>query len=668
MLYRNEKAVAHTGARSQESVPILIPRPKSADFSGETFLLPYAGRIVEYEECGDSTNVYARQLADDIEQATGIAWDIAKGRSWRAIITLRINAAIAAQGYHLRIASDGIIVEGGDEEGLRNGVQTLRQVIRQFAPVMPVGDIEDLPDYTTRSYYLDVTRGRVPTMQWLKEWADRLCLYKYNQLQLYIEHTFMFDGMSETWRGTSPLTPTHIMEFDEYCAARGIELVPSMSTFGHHYMALRTKELRGLSEFPQDADRRYSFVERMEHHTLNVTDDEAFAFSTRLIEQYLELFRTKKFNICADETFDLGKGASKALADEIGVGTMYAQYVTRLCEYLSERGREPMMWGDIAVQMPQILPRLPKNVTLLNWQYDAAVTEEKVRLVAQSGARQIVCPAVQCWNSLLPRLDDAWHNISRMALYGAQYGAVGILITDWGDYGHVNDPHMAVPGMIYGAQCSWNAASSDDDADAMNAAVSTLEYGDASGMMLSALAKTTREVSFGWDDAVRYVELDAGNGMLNTDVLHSIWNLKDEQRAWLRDSDMLAQARERYLIAFANRIGRAESANAALDGIERRTCAALAGARGEHAMMMRALRIAFAGQRLLNLTGLHLLQQVDVATGLDDDADGGITDIELARALEMWGEQYATAWRSVSEESELRRVLSTVWRCADALR
>ena len=46
---------------------------------------------------------------------------------------------------------------------------------------------------------------------------------------------------------------------------------------------------------------------------------------------------------------------------------MYADFVSQLCRHLSERGREPMFWGDIAVEMPQILGLLPDNVTLLNW-------------------------------------------------------------------------------------------------------------------------------------------------------------------------------------------------------------------------------------------------------------------------------------------------------------
>lgn len=71
----------------------------------------------------------------------------------------------------------------------------------------------------------------------------------------------------------NPLTPADTLEFDQYCANLGIELVPSVSTFGHQYVAMRTQELRELGEFPEDADRPFSFIERMRHHTLNVADD-----------------------------------------------------------------------------------------------------------------------------------------------------------------------------------------------------------------------------------------------------------------------------------------------------------------------------------------------------------------------------------------------------------
>ena len=252
----------------------LIPEPQSVTLNGDAadsddagapvpVALPLVGRISEDRDIDDIAGVFPTQLADDIEAATGLRWDIASDvmvaglpapnaatahpvppytSCWKSFITLRLDpSSLEPQEYRLTIASSGIDVVGGDTEGVRNGVQTLRQIIRQCAPALPRLVIADKPAYKVRGYYLDATRGRVPTLDWLKTWADRLCLYKYNQLQLYIEHTFMFDDLSETWRGTSPLKPADIIAFDEYCARLGIELVPSVSTFGHQYMAMRTR-------------------------------------------------------------------------------------------------------------------------------------------------------------------------------------------------------------------------------------------------------------------------------------------------------------------------------------------------------------------------------------------------------------------------------------------
>lgn len=773
----------------------LIPEPQSVTLKGEAadsddagapvpVALPLVGRISEDRDIDDIAGVFPTQLADDIEAATGLRWDIASdvmvaglpapnaatahpvpphASCWKSFITLRLDpSSLEPQEYRLTIARSGIDVVGGDTEGVRNGVQTLRQIIRQCAPALPRLVIADKPAYKVRGYYLDATRGRVPTLDWLKTWADRLCLYKYNQLQLYIEHTFMFDDLSETWRGTSPLKPADIIAFDEYCARLGIELVPSVSTFGHQYMAMRTRELRHLGEFPEDADRRYGFVERQRHHTLNITEPESLAFSFKLIDAYMQLFRTRKFNICGDETFDLGRGRSKPEAERRGVAAMYADFVSQLCRHLSERGREPMFWGDIAVEMPQILGLLPDNVTLLNWLYAPGIGEDKVRLVAQAGAPQYVCSAVWCWNALLPRLDDSWNNISRLARYGVKYGAVGYLVTDWGDYGHVNDPRMAVSGMIFGAQCAWNpmahiqgeagcgdgeegsaagyagaaadavrenkaaadgdspaplpSSSEGDDytggaADAIAGApaggdgscaemcrrVAEVEYGDRSGGIVEALRDAACRVAFGWDDMVWYCELDEGDGRMNRDAASAIHlgvhgfsgEYGREWDARLLGSTDLDEARRTMLQGLSPHIVRAAEANEALlcDAMRLGAAAGRASRLGAARRDVPAMLAAIEGQRWFNLVGLCLARRHDVITVDAGDiarASAGLIEpdagssagpeavqdvsIRVARGLERWFETYCDLWRSVSAESELARIASIVWHCADALR
>ena len=652
----------------------IIPEPNSMMVGEGAVSLPYAGRVNESIAIGDGDYLLARQLVADIRATTGLDWDYATGCMWSGFISLHIADSGAAEedgipgAYTLTIDTDGIAITGYDFEGVRNGVQTLRQLIRQNGAVLPVLQIEDAPAYQIRGYYLDATHGRVPTLAWLKQWADKICLYKYNQLQLYIEHTFAFDGMSETWRGSSPLTPADILEFDQYCANLGIELVPSVSTFGHQYVAMRTQELRELGEFPEDADRPFSFIERMRHHTLNVADDRSFAFSTQLVDSYLQLFRTKRFNICADETFDLGKGQSKQEAQRVGVATLYATYVGKLCEHLSQQGHEPMFWGDIAIEMPEILETLPNNVTLLNWQYDPEATDEKIQLVAKAGAKQIVCPAVWGWNALLPRIDDAWNNIARIARYGLDCGAEGMLVTDWGDFGHVNDPRMAVPGMIFGAQYAWNPAGNIAENTAENdllARISRVEYGDCSARFVALLRNASVQAVFTWRELVEYLELDDGAGNCNTDVAQTIPCLT-ERLANQENALTLCEARDRMMRNMATIIERVPQANRKLQQcmVEIAPIMAHTG----KSSIAAAVRIAIEGQLLLNRVGFALADAHGVREAHDVDDRRPSDYRALARELECWCEAYAKEWTVTSQPSELHRIQEAVWKAADELR
>lgn len=652
----------------------IIPEPNSMTVGEGAVSLPYAGRVNESIAIGDGDYLLARQLVADIRATTGLDWDYVTGCMWSGFISLHIADSGAAEedgipgAYTLTIDTDGIAITGYDFEGVRNGVQTLRQLIRQNGAVLPVLQIEDAPAYQIRGYYLDATRGRVPTLAWLKQWADKICLYKYNQLQLYIEHTFAFDGMSETWRGSSPLTPADILEFDQYCANLGIELVPSVSTFGHQYVAMRTQELRELGEFPEDADRPFSFIERMRHHTLNVADDRSFAFSTQLVDSYLQLFRTKRFNICADETFDLGKGQSKQEAQRVGVATLYATYVGKLCEHLSQQGHEPMFWGDIAIEMPEILETLPNNVTLLNWQYDPEATDEKIQLVAKAGAKQIVCPAVWGWNALLPRIDDAWNNIARIARYGLDCGAEGMLVTDWGDFGHVNDPRMAVPGMIFGAQYAWNPAgdsAGDTTENDLLARISRVEYDDCSARFVALLRNASAQAVFTWRELVEYLELDDGAGNCNTDVAQTIPCLT-ERLANQENALTLREARDRMMRNMATIIERVPQANRKLQQcmVEITPIMAHTG----KSSIAAAVRIAIEGQLLLNRAGFALAEAHGVREAHDVDDRQPSDYRTLARELECWCEAYAKEWTVTSCPSELHRIQEAVWKAADELR
>ena len=50
----------------------------------------------------------------------------------------------------------------------------------------------------------------------------------------------------------------------------------------------------------------------------------------------------------------------------------------------------------------------------------------------------------------------AYANIQKMASLAHQYQATGLLVTEWGDFGHLQDPESSMPGILYSAAMGWN--------------------------------------------------------------------------------------------------------------------------------------------------------------------------------------------------------------------
>ena len=219
------------------------------------------------------------------------------------------------------------------------------------------------------------------------------------------------------------------------------------------------------------------------------------------------------------------------------------------------------------LEHPQALADLDGGATLLNWQYEPDVTDDKVRVLADAGARQYVCPAVQGWNRTLPRLHDAWRNIDGLSAHGIRYGAEGFLLTDWGDYGHVNDPRLSLPAMMYGAEYSWRGERAGFDE--INRRVGSLIFGDTTGAVMEAWDERSRRPAFPWHDAIRLLELDEGDGALNRDVLATFAQLGTPDEHVVSSAGTVAEARRLFLGSMAGRLGAVPSMPRALPLVQR---------------------------------------------------------------------------------------------------
>lgn len=654
----------------------IIPRPQQWYQKEGTFTLKYDRRIVLNSNCPPEVYEDAQMLQQDLEEYAGFCTTISCGIPENGDICLQLGEHMKEQEYTLLVQAHGICITGGSAVGIFYGIQTLRQIIEQCGCCIPYTIIVDQPKILHRGFYHDVTRGRIPTMDYLKKLVDRMAFYKLNQLQLYMEHTFLFRGFSEVWRDDTPLTAEDILELDAYCRKRHIELVPSIACFGHLYKVLRTKTYGELCEMPRMEKEPFGFVDRMRHHTLDVSNPESIQLVKALIDEFMPLFTSQYFNICADETFDLGKGKSAALAEEKGTQRLYLDFVKKLCEYVVSKGKTPMFWGDIICEFPEAVQELPKETICLNWGYDADWPEDSTRKLSESGARLYNCPGVSGWDQLVNQIRVSYENISRMCQYASNYHAEGLLNTDWGDCGHINHPDFSLPGMIYGAAFSWNLEI--PEFEDINRQISRVAYGDETETLASVLARISESWKFTWRNMVDFLEQDGLK-------LAQMGNPTD-RKALLDELEKLVKIEEPAVY---------QQAAQELETIQQELYAAVShlpvGRRGK----IRAYLIAVQGMILLQKIGAVLADFIalmeaqgkesaeDQAVQSDINMENDIKRIpehqetenahreeqwNLAEDLEYWLYDYKKLWRSVSKEAELHRIEHVICQYADWLR
>ena len=604
-----------------------LPQPQKITYKDDVFKITYKTNIILTNTKPEAL-LYAKMLQKTIESETGLSLIIRRGTSRAGDIVIKEDNSLENSHYTIDVSSNIIVLLGGDDEAVCNGVQTLKQIIKRFGARVRGLEIEDYPHMQNRAYYLDVSRGRIPTLEALKKYADLLCEYKINQWQLYIEHTYLFRDLSEAWRDDEPLTAEEIMELDAYCNARHIELVPSLATFGHMYKILSTKTCCDMCEKEDSEKAEFKYTDTMAHHTLNVSNDKVMDFAKNLITEYKALFTSKKFNICADETFDLGKYRSKALAEEKTVRNLYLSHVRELCEFLVEQGITPMFWGDIMWSFPDACKELPKETICLNWGYLPKQREDEMRGIAETGTTQYACPGVCGWNRWIPLIYNSYCNISIMSKHAKKFSAIGLLNTDWGDYAHINDPRLCVPGIIYGAAFSWNA----DDVvfENTNKLISFFEYGDRTEKFVDTLVEISDHEIFGWYNAVKWHEE--------------------------KDPDEKKKIFEEVTISDADK------ANEAILKAEDNMAEVIKNLPKDNKEIFGVVSTVADGIIIWNNIGKYIASKeygMDIAT---KDA------YVLAEELENWFAYYKRVWRQISTENGIARLTKVIVAYADYLR
>ena len=432
---------------------LLFPQPQKCDRIPGSFTCP---EILCYSVKDDA--LLAGLLAGKL------ASPVALKKADPSELIIIQNPNLEEEEYLLTLSASGIRLEAQSSQGTFRGIQTLWQILENASDrILPCLRIEDRPVLKRRGFMLDVSRCKVPSMDELFSLIDLLTLLKFNELQLYVEHTFAFANHSTVWANASPFTAEEIRQVDQYCVDRFIELVPNLNSFGHFERWLRHPPYRALAECPDGFIRQEPFMEK-DHGTTLKPNKESLDFMDSLYAEYLPNFRSTRFNVGMDEPWELGQGWSQEKVRIEGKGKVYLKHLEGIRNLVEKHGKKMQFWADVLLEEPENAKLLSRSASPIIWGYEADHPfDHQAKVISACGLPFCLAPGTSTWRSFSGRWPVAKSNLQSAVHNAVKHSAEGILLTSWGDCGNHQPWATLYPPVFLGAQLAWNGKSAMDE-------------------------------------------------------------------------------------------------------------------------------------------------------------------------------------------------------------
>ncbi len=377
--------------------PALVPEPVELASPGEGYLLTPDTVVACDGEAREVAGLLREYLA-----VTGLPLPV-RVDDRPGGIELRLAGAAGSgggegqEGYQLTSGPEGVRIEAGTPAGLRHGVQTLRQLLppEVFGTTPAAGvtwavpgvRVVDQPRFAWRGSHLDVGRHFMP-LDFLHRYVELLAQHKLNRLHLHLteDQGWRFEVKRYprltkvgAWRaesdrglaGTGDYDGTphggwysqdELRELAAFADRRGVVIVPEVDLPGHVTAALAAYPELGVDGQPHEVARDWGIFTSV----LNI-EESTMAFVEQVLEELLDVFPSPFIHIGGDEcptTEWEGDPRVDERMRELGIDDasgIQPWFTTRMCAFLLERGRRPVVWDEAAT------PALDPRAVVMAW-------------------------------------------------------------------------------------------------------------------------------------------------------------------------------------------------------------------------------------------------------------------------------------------------------------
>jgi hypothetical protein len=364
-----------------------------------------------------------------------------------------LTPVMKTEGYFLDIDANGIVIIAESEKGMFYGVMSLMQLleIEKRSLIVRGAVIHDFPSQKIRGITDDISRGQVSTLENFKKIITFCARYKMNVYSPYIEDVFQFKNHPEIGKNRGALSQAECRELDAFAKQYFVEVIPIFETLGHWENILIHPDYAKYAEFPGA-------------QTVNVSDEKVYALLDEMIGEIASCFSSPYFNIAADESWDVGLGVNKERVKKSDLATVHAEHYKRTFDIVKKHGKKVMMYGDIILDQPAILKMIPQDVTMVDWHYGANMDYSSPEIFKNAGFPYVVSPAVWNFTGPFPNYLNTFVNIKYLNQDGVANGSLGMLCSNWNDFGGEALRELNYYGYAWTAECAWNPPAAEQTA------------------------------------------------------------------------------------------------------------------------------------------------------------------------------------------------------------
>ncbi|HUJ24187.1 MAG TPA: beta-N-acetylhexosaminidase [Bryobacteraceae bacterium] len=268
----------------------------------------------------------------------------------------RNRGALAEQAYKIDLSRDGVTIAANASTGLYYGAVTFIQLLKPAhgALLLPEGHIEDWPDLELRHIYWDDAH-HLDRLDAVKHAVRQASFLKINGFTIKLEGHFQYKSAPALVEPQS-LSPAELQELTDYGLHYHVQVIPYLDAPAHIAFILKHPEYASLREYAES------------NYELCATNPDSYKLMFGMFQDLLDANKgVSYFYLSTDEPYYIGLADNAQCheaqhAKELGsVGKLFGEFVTKTANYLHDRGRTVMFWGEYPMK-PEDIPAFPSHV------------------------------------------------------------------------------------------------------------------------------------------------------------------------------------------------------------------------------------------------------------------------------------------------------------------